>query len=86
MEKQITGHTVGINPAERGGLPLRNGYYAQDKSQKQQQHQRAADKTGLLAYGAVDKIGVLFGHKLQLRLSAVEIPLAENSAGAYGYL
>ena len=86
MKEEDAEHAVAVDAAEGGGLSLAEVDEPQDEGQEEQQHPGGADEAFLLADGAEDEVGVLFGHVFQLRLRAVEEALALQSAGADGYL
>ena len=67
-------------------LPLGNHDDTDNKYGIEQQDKGTAHKALLLADGAEDKVGVLFGHIVELGLRTIEEPLAPRSARPDGYL
>ena len=86
MEEEYRHHRIAIYATKAHGLALGKMDETQDEGEEQQQHRRRTEESLLLAHGAEDKVGVLFGHKLQFGLSAVEKSLAFKTARPYCYL
>ena len=85
MEQEDAEHAVAEDAAEGKGLAFGQIDEPQNKTEKEHQDNGAAHEAVLLADGAEDEVGVLFGHIFQLRLRAVEKTFAVESAGTDGY-
>src|SRR5690606_5611017 len=86
VEQQDRHHTVTIDPRKACFLPLCHKDQAVQKTHKQDYHNQATDPSKFFAQGAKDKICVLFGDKVKLRLSALQIALAQQPTGTDGDL
>ena len=85
MEDEEGGHAVGVDAAEGGGLTFGDGDYAQYEYEEEGEYGGCADEAFFFAYCAEYKVGVLFGHVLELGLGAVEKSFAGDASGADGY-
>ena len=84
MEDEVGRDTIGIDTGKGRVVALGQGDNAQDEGQEQNQYRYATHKSLLLTDGAVDKVGMLFGHIFQFGLSAVQEALARETAATDG--
>src|SRR5579859_5568035 len=80
MEKENAGDAVSIHPRKTILLPLSKVENPQKQCDKQSYHQQAPHPSMLLANGAEDEVGTLFGHEIEFSLSAFQKALAEKTA------
>ena len=86
VEQEDAQHAIAVDASEGVRLALRQMDKPQYQRQEKQQHTSRSYEAFLLTDGTEDEVGVLFRHKLQLCLRAIEEALALQTTGTDGYL
>ena len=84
VEQQDRRHAVAVDASERLLLPFAHAHQPQDQQAQQRQHHDRAEESPLLAHGAEDEVGVLFGDEPVFDLGPFEEALAPEVARADG--
>src|SRR5690349_13409608 len=86
MEKKYARHAIGIAAAKNTSLSLRDGDDSHQQHEVDTHKQYTSHEAKAFSYGAKDKVGSLFRHKIITRLCSAQQALSNEAAATYGYL
>jgi len=85
VKEEYARNTVAIYPAELAALPLCQKEDAEQQEYEKDDEAYTTQEAELLADGAEDEVGALLRYELELGLSAIQVALTNNAAGANSY-